>query len=267
MEWPRSLCSTARPRWRRMLLLLKDAGKRWWRRATIAHVTQTRVMVKSSTPPSSPFAYKGYQHLPPTTIPPPTPRAQGDVRVIDFSSITSMYGSVHCASQVRVLRPPGAPRAFAPSVLLTRALRQPGVCAQAPWGPCPLSAAHWCRLPPAPGSPSDQRHYTPGRQRISPGEERCTTGPHAWPRPPSVGRPGRNPSPLGPTVMLWGAAAASPTSKAPALLACPTSPHPAPPWVELPCARPLPGVPACLLPRLPSSIEIKGGKKSAPAAR
>jgi N-dimethylarginine dimethylaminohydrolase len=27
-------------------------------------------------------------------------RAQGEVRVIDFSSITSMYGSVHCASQV-----------------------------------------------------------------------------------------------------------------------------------------------------------------------
>ena len=25
---------------------------------------------------------------------------KGDVRVIDFSSITSMYGSVHCASQV-----------------------------------------------------------------------------------------------------------------------------------------------------------------------
>ena len=25
---------------------------------------------------------------------------QGDVSVIDFSSITSMYGSVHCASQV-----------------------------------------------------------------------------------------------------------------------------------------------------------------------
>ena len=36
---------------------------------------------------------------------------QGDVRVIDFSSITSMYGSVHCASQVikrvprRLMRP------------------------------------------------------------------------------------------------------------------------------------------------------------------
>jgi hypothetical protein len=27
-------------------------------------------------------------------------RMQGDVKVIDFSSITSMYGSVHCASQV-----------------------------------------------------------------------------------------------------------------------------------------------------------------------
>ncbi|GBF90210.1 arginine deiminase [Raphidocelis subcapitata] len=33
------------------------------------------------------------------------PRFRGDVRVIDFSSITSMYGSVHCASQV-VLRAP-----------------------------------------------------------------------------------------------------------------------------------------------------------------
>lgn len=29
---------------------------------------------------------------------------KGDVRVIDFSHITSMYGSVHCASQVRVQR-------------------------------------------------------------------------------------------------------------------------------------------------------------------
>jgi hypothetical protein len=29
-----------------------------------------------------------------------SPHFKGDVRVIDFSSITSMYGSVHCASQV-----------------------------------------------------------------------------------------------------------------------------------------------------------------------
>lgn len=28
------------------------------------------------------------------------PAFKGDVRVIDFSSVTSMYGSVHCASQV-----------------------------------------------------------------------------------------------------------------------------------------------------------------------
>jgi N-dimethylarginine dimethylaminohydrolase len=28
------------------------------------------------------------------------PRFRGDVRVIDFSSVTSMHGSVHCASQV-----------------------------------------------------------------------------------------------------------------------------------------------------------------------
>jgi hypothetical protein len=28
------------------------------------------------------------------------PSFKGEVRVIDFSSITSMYGSVHCASQV-----------------------------------------------------------------------------------------------------------------------------------------------------------------------
>ena len=27
-------------------------------------------------------------------------RMQGDVHVLEFSSITSMYGSVHCASQV-----------------------------------------------------------------------------------------------------------------------------------------------------------------------
>ena len=30
----------------------------------------------------------------------PCPASQGDVCVIDFSSITSMYGSVHCASQI-----------------------------------------------------------------------------------------------------------------------------------------------------------------------
>jgi hypothetical protein len=29
-----------------------------------------------------------------------SPHFRGDVRTIDFSSITSMYGSVHCASQV-----------------------------------------------------------------------------------------------------------------------------------------------------------------------
>jgi hypothetical protein len=33
------------------------------------------------------------------------PAFAGDVRVIDFSSITSMYGSVHCASQVVMRRP------------------------------------------------------------------------------------------------------------------------------------------------------------------
>lgn len=33
------------------------------------------------------------------------PAFKGDVRVIDFSSVTSMYGSVHCASQV-VMRAP-----------------------------------------------------------------------------------------------------------------------------------------------------------------
>lgn len=33
------------------------------------------------------------------------PAFKGDVRNIDFSSITSMYGSVHCASQV-VMRLP-----------------------------------------------------------------------------------------------------------------------------------------------------------------
>ena len=33
------------------------------------------------------------------------PAFKGDVRVIDFSSVTSMYGSVHCASQV-VMRVP-----------------------------------------------------------------------------------------------------------------------------------------------------------------
>jgi N-dimethylarginine dimethylaminohydrolase len=33
------------------------------------------------------------------------PGFKGDVRVIDFSSVTSMYGSVHCASQV-VMRVP-----------------------------------------------------------------------------------------------------------------------------------------------------------------
>ena len=32
------------------------------------------------------------------------PAFKGDVRVIDFSSITSMYGSVHCASQARARR-------------------------------------------------------------------------------------------------------------------------------------------------------------------
>lgn len=35
------------------------------------------------------------------------PDFKGDVRVIDFSSITSMYGSVHCASQV-VMRVPAS---------------------------------------------------------------------------------------------------------------------------------------------------------------
>ena len=32
--------------------------------------------------------------------PPPPPPPSGDVQVIDFGSITSMYGAVHCASQV-----------------------------------------------------------------------------------------------------------------------------------------------------------------------
>ena len=29
------------------------------------------------------------------------PHFKGDVRVIDFSPITSMYGAVHCSSQAR----------------------------------------------------------------------------------------------------------------------------------------------------------------------
>ncbi len=44
---------------------------------------------------------QGIVHAHPSSHPStPCIHAQGDVKVIDFSSITSMYGSVHCASQV-----------------------------------------------------------------------------------------------------------------------------------------------------------------------
>ena len=34
------------------------------------------------------------------------PHFKGDVQVIDFSPITSMYGAVHCSSQVRMILGP-----------------------------------------------------------------------------------------------------------------------------------------------------------------
>jgi hypothetical protein len=43
------------------------------------------------------------------------PSFKGDVQVIDFSSVTSMYGSVHCATQVIRRTPPAAPRSQHPA--------------------------------------------------------------------------------------------------------------------------------------------------------